>query len=72
MLNALVRSAPSVRLSNLAILFTGTLSREYCFKDRRSAFVHSLRVRRFLVFFAITTPRLIWVRYNAQIERRAQ
>jgi hypothetical protein len=34
-----------VRFNSLEIFFTDNFSREYCFKDRRSFFVHSFRVR---------------------------
>jgi hypothetical protein len=51
---AFVRRAPSVRLNSPEIFLTGNFSREYCFKDRRSSFVHSFRLR--FVFLAIITP----------------
>ncbi len=60
---AFVRRAPSVRLNSLETFLTGNFSREYCFKDRRSSFVHSFRLR--FVFLAIITPWLFRTLYSA-------
>jgi hypothetical protein len=62
---AFVRRAPSVRLNSLEIFLTGNFSREYCFNDRRSSFVHSFRVR--FVLLTIITPCVFQLLHNAQI-----
>ena len=62
-LTAFCRSDPSVRFIDLAIFFTGVLAFECARRSRTSAFVYSMRVRFFFVFFAtflaILTPMFV-------------
>jgi hypothetical protein len=54
-----------VRLNSLEIFLTGSFSREYCFNNFRSPFVHSFRVR--FVLLTIITPWLFRLLHNAHI-----